>query len=80
MSERHIFESAETFGAVRLAEAWCEERGISVGRMERGQPRGLMRGEYDIQKWHNLRKRDIAELDGRMTGDMRNGPVIVEIG
>lgn len=77
--ERVIFEQAGEFAAVNAAEAWCRERGISVGAMERGQPRGLFYGDFAIAKWHNLNRADRAALDGRMTGDMRHGPVVIEI-
>lgn len=67
------------FEACREAEAWCENHNISVGSMERQQPRGLMAGSYVIAKWNNLRPHERATLDGRMTGDMRSGPVVIEL-
>lgn len=76
---QELFNQPGEFEAMRAAEAWCAERGISVGRMERGKPRGLLYGDFDIAKWHNMRKHEIEALDGRMTGDMRHGPVIVEV-
>jgi len=47
--------------------------------MQGPSPRGLLRGSFDISKWRNMSKREISQLDGRMTGDMKNGPVFVEI-
>lgn len=73
------FTQAGDFEASRAAEAWCAERGISVGHAERGSPRGLLYGEFDIAKWRNLSTRERCELHGQITGDMRNGPVTVEI-
>ncbi|WYX32168.1 hypothetical protein WJ976_12995 [Achromobacter denitrificans] len=67
------------FEACREAEQWCRERDISVGAMERAQPRGLAVGPYVIAKWSNLRPHERSSLDGRMTGDMRHGPVLVEL-
>lgn len=67
------------FEACREAEEWCQERGISVGMMERGQPRGLLHEDCAIAKWHNLRPHERAGLDGLMTGDMRAGPVAIEL-
>jgi hypothetical protein len=61
------------------AERWCEERGIAIGDMERGQPRGLLLGVFDVAKWHNLSVPERRELDGTMTGDMRHGPVVIEL-
>jgi hypothetical protein len=67
------------FSAMTAAENWCKENGISVGRMQGPSPRGLLRGDFDIAKWRNLSKREKAELHGQMTGNMRNGPVTVEM-
>lgn len=73
------FTQTGTFAAMYAAEAWCAERGISVGSSERGSPRGLLYGDITIAKWRNLDKHERAELDGEMTGDMRNGPVRISI-
>jgi hypothetical protein len=67
------------FEACREAEEWCDERGISVGQMERNQPRGLMHEECWIAKWSNLSAGVRRRLAGTMTGDMRHGPVTVEL-
>jgi len=67
------------FEACREAVAWCHERDIAVGAMERGQPRGLLTGPYYIAKWHNLSGPERRQLDGTMTGDMRHGPVTIEL-
>ena len=77
---RLVFDSAGTFEACSAAEAWCAANGYSVGRAQAHSPRGILRGDFDIQKWRNLRRRERDALDGVMTGDMRNGPVFVEIG
>ena len=74
-----VFKTPGEFAAVRAAEDWCAKHGLSVGAMERGRPRGILFGHYDIQKWHNLRQADKDALHGTMTGDMRNGPVIVMV-
>lgn len=76
---KKVFEATELFEACRAAENWCMERDISVGRMERGQPRGLLVGPYAIAKWRNLNGPERRELDGAMTGDMRHGPVMIEL-
>ncbi|WP_438396385.1 hypothetical protein [Caballeronia sp. DA-9] len=74
-----VFEGEREFEACRAAEEWCERRGIAVGRPERGAPRGLLVGYYDIAKWRNLSGPERRELDGTMTGDMRNGPVTITL-
>lgn len=68
----------DDFGDVRSAERWLAENGYSVGHGQRGCPRGILIGDFDIQKWRNLSKRDIADLDGQMTGG-RGGPVEVRL-
>lgn len=73
------FKDAGDFAAVRAAEDWCAKYGLAVGSMERGKPRGILFGDYDIAKWHNLRQADKDALHGTMTGDMRNGPVLVVV-
>lgn len=77
---KKIFEQAgDDFQACYDAERWCEERGIAVGAMEHGQPRGLLLGPYLISKWRNLSGPERRTLDGTMTGDMRHGPVAIEL-
>lgn len=65
--------------ACHAAEKWCADNGYSVGRMQGPSPRGLLRGNYDIQKWRNLRSDERAALHGVMVGSMRTGPVTVRI-
>lgn len=73
------FYAADEWGAIALAEEWCRENGISVGRMCGNSPIGIKRGAYTIQKWRNLSSEDIARLDGTIEGDFRNGPVTVNL-
>jgi hypothetical protein len=73
------FDQPGDFAAQAAAKQWLHERGYSVGIMEADAPRGIMRGDVLIAKWCNLSPRERATLDGQMTGDMRNGPVTVEI-
>ena len=70
------FDQSGDFEAVRAAETWCSARGISVGRTQAHSPRGLLYGNYDIQKWRNLRLEDRAQLHGTMIGG-RQGPVTI---
>jgi hypothetical protein len=74
-----VFRNEGTFAAVGAAEDWCATYGLSVGSMERGMPRGIMFGKYTISKWRNLNRSERESLHGTMTGDMRNGPVIVAV-
>lgn len=74
-----VFDQTGDWEAVKAAEAWCEENGISVGTMQSGSPRGIKRGKHSISKWRNLTNEDKKLLDGMMTGDMRNGPVQIQL-
>jgi len=78
-SFRKTFDETGDFAAAHAAEAWCEERGIAVGRMQCQDPRGLMIEDCMIAKWRNLRPHERDTLHGLMTGDMRIGPVVVTI-
>jgi hypothetical protein len=72
-----VFDQTEDFEACRAAEKWCGERGISVGEMQGPAPRGLLVGDFWIAKWRNLNDAEKRALNGRMTGDMRHGPVTI---
>lgn len=74
-----VFNEQGDFEACRAAEKWCDDRGIAVGAPERGQPRGLLKEYCCIAKWRNLNDAERRALDGRMTGDMRNGPVTITL-
>lgn len=76
---RETFSGTETFEAMRKAEAWCEERGLSVGRNDRFDMRGILLGKFNIAKWHNLNHAHRMALHGVMSGDMRTGPVHVDL-
>lgn len=71
------FDRAGDFCALNDAQAWCRERGISYGYLQRDDPVGLMVGDYVISKWRNLSAAERRELDGTLTGDKRNGPVFI---
>ncbi|WP_185961250.1 hypothetical protein [Telmatospirillum sp. J64-1] len=64
------------FGAMWAAERWLAENGYSVGHSEKGSPRGILKGDYDIQKWRNLRPQDRAALDGEMIGGRDQDQII----
>ncbi len=72
------FDLPGDFAAVRAAEAWCKERGISVGSMQAHSPRGLLYGDYKISKWRGMTLKERAALDGTMEGG-KFGPVTVRI-
>lgn len=66
------------FVAVRRAEALLKQHGFSVGEMQRGSSRGILFGNYNIQKWRNLNEADRAALHGVLDGD-RSSHAQIEI-
>lgn len=71
------FHAAGPFNAFAEAKAYCKERGLSVGTMQGDAPIGLKYGDYAIAKWRNLSDNEKQALDGTITGNKRNGPVVV---
>lgn len=72
------FNQKGTFDALYAAEAWCRENGISFGASCCTGPTGLLFGKLDwIAKWRNLTPKERSELHGTMSGDFREGPVII---
>lgn len=67
------------FAALYAAQNWCDENGISYGSLCGDAPVGLLYGDWAIAKWRNLTPAERAQLDGRMEGDFRHGPVTIRI-
>lgn len=77
---KKVFETlGGNFEACREAEEWCEERGIAVGVIENGRPRALLCEHCWLDKWSNISEIERRKMHGTMTGDMRHGPVTVEL-
>lgn len=80
MSMKLTFDQKGDFQAYYAAEKWCKENGISRGSMERGNPIGLLRGDWHISKWSNMTKEEQLQCDGFMkSASFRNGPVFIEM-
>ena len=69
---------AGDFAAVRRAEQLLQAHGFSVGVTQRGSSRGIMFGDYIIQKWRNLNVAERAALHGILDGD-RSSDAQIEI-
>jgi hypothetical protein len=67
------------FVAYRAACGFLTTSGFSVGRSARIGTSGIMFGDYDIQKWHNLTRVHRMGLHGVMWGNQRTGPVSVAL-
>lgn len=78
-SESRTFHDVGRFKAVEAAERLLKARGFSIGTMQGVMPRGLRYGHCHISKWGGMLPGERVMLHGKMTGDMINGPVTVEI-
>lgn len=59
------------------AERALASSGFSLGRRQADAPRGIMFGDYDIQKWRNLRASDREALHGTYQRSGLGGPVSI---
>lgn len=74
------FNEEGDFAALRAAEAWCRERGVSYGSTDRSHYIGLIaRPNVHVSKWRNLTKKEQRECDGTIFGDARHGPLTLRI-
>jgi hypothetical protein len=69
------FSNTGTFQALYAAEKWLADNGYSYGPGSAMHPMPVLKGDFVIAKWKNLTKKEIAQLDGRVDGNMREGPV-----
>lgn len=73
------FSDTGDFQALFSAQKWLDSQGYSYGSSCRGSPTGILKGGAFIAKWRNLTPQQIEELDGKMTGDNRNGPITITL-
>ena len=73
------FREVGDFAATHAAEECLSKAGFSVGRSERGNPRGILFGDFDIQKWRNLDRIERDRLHGTLAGDGRYAPVTISL-
>lgn len=66
------------FVAARRAVHLLHDHGFSVGVMQRGSFRGILFGDYVIQKWRNLDVAARRALHGTLEGD-RSSDAVMEI-
>src|SRR3546814_9995593 len=74
-----VFDQKGTFKALEAARQWCRDNGVSYGSSCAMSPTGLLRGDYCIAKWRNLTPKERKQLDGTMSGDMRERPVTIRL-
>jgi hypothetical protein len=78
MSTVH-FSDLGDFQASYAAERWLCSRGFSVGSSQAGAPRAIWYGDCYISKWRGLTAADKRDMDARMDGDGRSGPVRITL-
>jgi hypothetical protein len=71
------FNQSGTWAALDAARSWCHENRISVGQSCATGPSGLLFGKFWIAKWRNLTQDERNALHGTMSGDFREGPVVI---
>lgn len=74
-----LFEQPGLFAAISEAERFLSARKLSVGHIDRNEPRGIKLGAGDLPRWREMSPAERDQLDGRVTGNMCKGPVQVEI-
>ncbi len=73
-------DQSEPFTAMRAAEQFLDTRGFSIGAAEvDGEIRGVMYGDDPVPRWKQMHIRGKAQLHGVMVGDMRHGPLKIQI-
>jgi hypothetical protein len=55
------------FSGLYAAKDWLAENGYSYGSLQRGDPIGVLKGDFAIAKWRNLNQKEVDELDGVLT-------------
>lgn len=76
VDSRIYFKCKGKFESYYKAIGWLSDNGYSYGSTSVGSAVGIMLGDHNIQKWHNLSSEDIKALHGVMiSSDFREGQV-----
>lgn len=77
------FKAEGDFVSMYLAHAWLKERGYDYGSTSATFPVAVMKGDYNDYdlpwKWKNFTAKQMNMVHGTITGNMRNGPVVVTL-
>lgn len=73
------FEQKGTFAAWNAARQWLKENGFSYGSSSVDGPVGILKGDFCISKWRNMTPKERSQLDGTLSGELREGPVVVRL-
>lgn len=81
--EEATFSNEGTFEAYWAAVAWARGKGFEESTMSHPLPTALVKGSYEEsdlpEKWKNFKPRHAERVDGTITGDFREGPVVVRL-
>ncbi len=65
------------FSSFNAASKYLTDRGFTIGSMQRDLPVGIALDADYVPKWRGLDRYEKKQLDGAMSGDFREGPVMV---
>ena len=81
--EQATFSNAGTWEAYHAALVWARGKGFEEGSMSHPLPTALVKGSYEEsdlpEKWKNFKPGHAEWVDGTITGDFREGPVVVRL-
>ena len=81
VKEKKEFKVDGTFQSMYAAQGWLKEKGYDYGSSCAMMPTAVMKGDYysyDLpHKWKNFTATQKNNVDGVVTGDMRDGIVYV---
>jgi hypothetical protein len=72
---KKVFDQKGTWAASEACKKWLTDNGYSYGSTSAMCPMPVLRGDWIIAKWKNLTRAEIAGLDGKVSGDFREGPL-----
>jgi hypothetical protein len=73
------FEQKGTWAAYDVARQWLKESGYSYGSSSVDGPVGILKGDFCISKWRNMTPKERSQLDGTLSGELREGPVVIRL-
>ena len=77
------FHEEGDFQSMYAAQHWLKENGYDYGSSSVLNPTAIMKGNYDDYplpwKMKNFTAKEKKMVHGIITGDMRNGPVKIEL-
>jgi hypothetical protein len=85
IKQQLTFEQKGTWSALNAAMAELKKQGYDYGSMDYPNPIAVVYGDYQNhvlnlpEKWHNFKPVQKNAIDGKLTGNFREGPVTLII-